>query len=151
MQPVIIDCDPGHDDMVAIVLAAADRAIDLRAITTVAGNGTLERTTRNARATCALAGIHGVPLAAGAPAPLLGSLHTAPTVHGESALDGAELPSGDEVPLAAEHAVELTARLLRESAEPVTLVPVGPLTNIALLLRLHPDVTDRIAEIVLMG
>jgi purine nucleosidase/pyrimidine-specific ribonucleoside hydrolase len=151
MKPVILDCDPGHDDMVAIMLAAAHPAIELLAITTVAGNGTLERTTANARATCALAGIEGVPVAAGAPRPLLGSLHTAPTVHGESALDGAELPSGDDVALAAEHAVELTARLLRESAEPVTLVPVGPLTNIALLLRLHPELTDRIAEIVLMG
>jgi purine nucleosidase/pyrimidine-specific ribonucleoside hydrolase len=151
MKPVILDCDPGHDDMVAIMLAAADPGIDLLAITTVAGNGTLDRTTRNARATCALAGISGVPIAAGAPGPLLGTLHTAPTVHGESALDGAELPSGDEVPLAPEHAVALTARLLRESAEPVTLVPVGPLTNVALLLRLHPELTGRIAEIVVMG
>ena len=151
MPPVILDCDPGHDDMVAIMLAAAHPAIELLAITTVAGNGTLERTTANARATCALAGIRGVPVAAGAPRPLLGSLHTAPTVHGESALDGADLPSGDEIPLAAEHAVALTARLLRESAEPVTLVPVGPLTNVALLLRLHPELIDRIAEIVLMG
>jgi len=151
MKPVILDCDPGHDDMVAIVLAAADPAIDLLAITTVAGNGTLERTTSNARATCALAGIAGVPIAAGAPGPLLGALHTAPNVHGESALDGADLPSGDDVPLAPEHAVALMARLLRESPEPVTLVPVGPLTNVALLLSLHPELCERIAEIVLMG
>jgi purine nucleosidase len=151
MKPVILDCDPGHDDMVAIVLAAADPEIDLRAITTVAGNGTLERTTRNARATCALAGIGGVPIAAGAPGPLLGSLHTAPTVHGESALDGADLPSGDDVPLQPEHAVALMASVLAESEEPVTLVPVGPLTNVALLLTLHPELTDRIAEIVVMG
>jgi purine nucleosidase len=151
MPPVILDCDPGHDDMVAIMLAASHPAIDLLAITTVAGNGTLERTTRNARATCALAGIRGVPIAAGAPGPLVGSLHTAPTVHGESALDGAELPSGDDVPLAPEHAVVLMARLLRESAQPVTLIPVGPLTNVALLLSLHPELADRIAEIVVMG
>jgi inosine/uridine nucleosidase len=151
MRPVIIDCDPGHDDMVAIVLAAGSPEIDLLAITTVAGNGTLENTTRNARATCALAGIRGVPVAAGAPRPLLGALRTAPGVHGESALDGAELLSGDDVPLAAVHAVELTARLLREHGEPVTLVPVGPLTNVALLLRTYPDLTERIAEIVMMG
>ena len=151
MRPVILDCDPGHDDMVAIVLAAGSPEIDLLAITTVAGNGTLENTTRNARATCALAGIRGVPVAAGAPGPLLGVLRTAASVHGESALDGAELPSGDDVPLAAEHAVELIARLLREHDEPITLVPVGPLTNIALLLRTHPGLTERIAEIVVMG
>jgi purine nucleosidase len=151
MRPVILDCDPGHDDMVAIVVAAARPEIDLLAITTVAGNGTLENTTRNARATCELAGIAGVPIAAGAPGPLLGGLHTAASVHGSSALDGAELPSGDGVPLAPEHAVELIARILREHVEPVTLVPVGPLTNIALLLRTHPELTERIAEIVVMG
>jgi purine nucleosidase len=151
MKPVILDCDPGHDDMVAIVLAAASAEIDLLAITTVAGNGTLANTTRNARATCELAGIRGVPVAAGAPGPLLGGLRTATTVHGESALDGADLPSGDAVPLAPEHAVELIAGILREHDEPVTIVPVGPLTNVALLLRTHPELTDRIAEIVLMG
>src|SRR5215218_9599157 len=141
MKPVILDCDPGHDDMVAIMLAAADPGLELLAITTVGGNGTLERTTRNARATCALAGIRGVPIAAGAPGPLLGSLHTAPTVHGASALEGAELPSGDDVPLSPEHAVGLTARLLRESSEPITLVAVGPQTNVALLLSLHPELS----------
>jgi purine nucleosidase len=148
--PTILDCDPGHDDMVAILLAAADPSIDLLAITTVAGNGTLERTTHNARAVCGMAGINGVPVAAGAPGPLVGTLRTAPHVHGESALEGAEL-AGPEVPLAAEHAVDLMARLLRETAEPVTLVPTGPLTNVALLLRTYPDLAQRVREIVLMG
>jgi purine nucleosidase len=151
MRPVVLDCDPGHDDMVAIVVAAGRPEIDLLAITTVAGNGTLRNTTRNARATCELAGIAGVPVAAGAPGPLLGELRTAASVHGESALDGAVLPSGDAVPLADEHAVDLAARILREHPEPVTLVPVGPLTNVALLLRTHPDLIDRIEEIVVMG
>jgi inosine-uridine nucleoside N-ribohydrolase len=148
--PTILDCDPGHDDMVAILLAAAHPRIDLLAITTVAGNGTLERTTHNARAVCGLAGIRGVPVAAGAAGPLVGSLRTAPHVHGESALEGAEL-GGAEVPLAGEHAVELMARLLREAPEPVTLVPTGPLTNVALLLRTHPELAERVREIVLMG
>ena len=148
--PTILDCDPGHDDMVAIMLAAADPRIDLLAITTVAGNGTLERTTHNALAVCALAGIRDVPIAAGAPGPLVGSLRTAAHVHGESGLEGAELPEPD-LELASEHAVELMARLLRERDQPVTLVPVGPLTNIALLLRTHPDLVPRIREIVLMG
>jgi inosine-uridine nucleoside N-ribohydrolase len=148
--PTILDCDPGHDDMVAILLAAAHPRIDLLAITTVAGNGTLERTTHNARAVCGMAGIRDVPVAAGAPGPLVGILRTAPHVHGESALEGAEL-AGPEVPLAAEHAVDLMARLLRETAEPVTLVPTGPLTNVALLLRTYPELAARVREIVLMG
>jgi purine nucleosidase/pyrimidine-specific ribonucleoside hydrolase len=148
--PVILDCDPGHDDMVAIMLAAASPRVDLLAITTVAGNGTLERTTHNARATCTLAGIRDVPIAAGAAGPLVGTLRTAPEVHGESGLDGADLGEVD-VPLAGEHAVSLMARLLRESPRPVTLVPVAPLTNVALLLRTHPELAARIGEIVLMG
>jgi inosine-uridine nucleoside N-ribohydrolase len=148
--PTIHDCDPGHDDMVAMLLAAAHPRIDLLAITTVAGNGTLERTTHNARAICSMAGIHDVAVAAGAPGPLVGSLRTASHVHGESGLDGAELSAAD-VPLAAEHAVDLMARLLREAAQPVTLVPTGPLTNIALLLRTYPDLASRVREIVLMG
>ncbi|HEV3377248.1 MAG TPA: nucleoside hydrolase [Thermoleophilaceae bacterium] len=148
--PTILDCDPGHDDMVAILLAAADASIDLLAITTVAGNGTLERTTHNARAVCSMAGIRDVPIAAGAAGPLVGSLRTASHVHGESGLEGAELAAPD-VPLAGEHAVELMARLLRESAQQVTLVPTGPLTNVALLLRTHPELAERVREIVLMG
>jgi inosine-uridine nucleoside N-ribohydrolase len=148
--PTILDCDPGHDDMVAILLAAANPRIDLLGITTVAGNGTLERTTHNARAVCTLAGIRDVPIAAGAPGPLVGKLRTAAHVHGESGLEGAELPHPD-VPLATEHAVDLMARLLREGAQPVTLVPTGPLTNVALLLRTHPDLAERVRGIVLMG
>jgi purine nucleosidase len=148
--PTILDCDPGHDDMVAILLAAAHPGIDLRAITTVAGNGTLERTTYNARAVCGMAGIRDVPIAAGAPGPLVGTLRTAAHVHGESGLDGAEL-GGAVVPLAPEHAVDLMARLLRSAPEPVTLVPTGPLTNVALLLRTHPELAERVREIVLMG
>jgi inosine-uridine nucleoside N-ribohydrolase len=148
--PTILDCDPGHDDMVAILVAAAHPRIDLIGITTVAGNTTLERTTHNARAVCAMAGIRDVPIAAGAPGPLVGALRTAAHVHGESGLEGAEL-AGADVPLAAEHAVDLTARLLREAAEPVTLVPTGPLTNIALLLRTYPELAERVREIVLMG
>jgi purine nucleosidase/pyrimidine-specific ribonucleoside hydrolase len=148
--PTLLDCDPGHDDMVAILLAAAHPRIDLVAITTVAGNGTLDRTTHNARAVCSMAGIRDVPIAAGAPGPLVGTLRTAEHVHGESGLDGAELAAAD-VPLAPEHAVDLMARLLRDAPEPLTLVPTGPLTNVALLLRTYPDLVARVREIVLMG
>jgi purine nucleosidase len=149
-RPIILDCDPGHDDAVAILLAAGHDAIDLRAITTVAGNGTLERTTINARRIGALAGLEGVPVAAGAAGPARGELVTAPDVHGETGLDGYDLPPG-ELPLDPRRAVELIADVLLESGEPVTLVPTGPLTNIAALLAERPDVRGRIREIVLMG
>jgi purine nucleosidase len=148
--PVIVDCDPGHDDALAIIVAAADPRLDLLAITTVAGNQTLEKTTLNARRVCTAAGISGVPVAAGCDRPLAAELRTAPEVHGASGLDG---PTFGEptVPLAAEHAVALMRRILLEHPEPVTLVPTGPLTNVATLLRDHPEVRPRIREIVAMG
>jgi purine nucleosidase/pyrimidine-specific ribonucleoside hydrolase len=148
--PIILDCDPGHDDMVAILLAAADPAIDLRAITTVAGNGSLDAVTRNALLTCTHAGIRDVPVAAGCGGPLLGASRVADDVHGASAMDGAELGEPD-VELDPRHAVDLMAAELAESDEPITLVPTGPLTNVALLLRRHPELLERIAAVVLMG
>src|SRR3712207_4116928 len=99
--PCILDCDPGHDDAVAILLAAAHPALDLRGITTVAGNGPLDKVTLNARKICTLAGLTGTPIAAGATGPHEGSFPSAVDVHGESALDGPELP---------EPAVELDPR-----------------------------------------
>ncbi|MFF3013302.1 nucleoside hydrolase [Streptomyces sp. NPDC057939] len=148
--PMIIDCDPGHDDALAIMLAAADPAVDLLAITTVAGNQTLDKTTLNARRVCTLAGITDVPVAAGCARPLVQPLAVAADVHGESGLDGPRFPppTVDAVP---EHAVDLIHRILLEHPEPVTLVPTAPLTNIALLLTRHPDSASRIREIVLMG
>lgn len=148
--PCILDCDPGHDDAVAILLAAASPALDLCAITTVAGNGPLDKVTYNARRIATLAGIRDVPIAAGAAGPLHGELVTAADVHGESALDGPELPEPD-VALDPRPAADLLADVLRAAPEPVTLLPVGPLTNIATLLERAPDVRERIREIVLMG
>ncbi|MCB5165359.1 nucleoside hydrolase [Streptomyces bambusae] len=148
--PIIIDCDPGHDDALAIMLAAGDPAVDLLAITTVAGNQTLEKTTLNARRVCTVAGIAGVPVAAGCDRPLRGPQLVAADVHGESGLDGPEFPE-PTVPVAAEHAVDLIHRILAEHPEPVTLVPTAPLTNIALLLTRYPEDAARIREIVLMG
>lgn len=148
--PLVLDCDPGHDDMVAILLAAASPAIDLRAITTVAGNGTLQQTTRNALLTCTIAGIRDVPVAAGCPGPILGPVVTAPEIHGASAMDGADLGEPN-VELADLHAVELLAEVLRASTERVTVVAVGPLTNVALLLRRHPELVEAIGEVVVMG
>jgi purine nucleosidase/pyrimidine-specific ribonucleoside hydrolase len=148
--PLVLDCDPGHDDMVAILLAAGSPAIDLRAITTVGGNGTLEQTTRNALLTCTLAGIRDVPVAAGCPGPLLGPLRTATDIHGASAMDGADLGEPG-IELAGVHAVELLAEVLRAATEPVAVVAVGPLTNVGLLLRRHPEVAEAIREVVVMG
>ena len=147
MIPVVLDCDPGHDDMVAILLAAASPALDLRAITTVGGNGSLEAVTRNALLTCTHAGIADVPVAAGCAHPLERrdghGGETATAVHGESALDGADLGE-PTVELDGRHATELIADVLREADEPVTLIPTGPLTNIALVLRRHRDLRPKI-------
>ena len=146
--PVILDCDPGHDDAFAILLAAGSPLADLRAITTVGGNGTLEAVTQNALKVCTLAGIRDVPVAAGAAGPLRGELHTAADVHGESGLDGPDLPDPD-IELDPRPAIELMADVLREADEPVTLVPTGPLTNVANLLtlgarRAREDRRDRV-------
>jgi purine nucleosidase len=146
--PIVLDCDPGHDDAVAILLAAGHEAIDLRAITTVAGNGTLERTTINARRVAALAELDGVPIAAGAAGPARGVLVTAPDIHGETGLDGYDLHAG-EAPLDPRPAVDLLADTL--AGEPMTVVATGPLTNVAALLEQRPEVRERIREIVWMG
>ncbi len=148
-KKVILDCDPGHDDALAIVLACAAEEIELLGITTVAGNQTVDKTTRNALRVLTLIGME-VPVARGAERPLIRELITAPEVHGESGLDGAELPEPAFGPRE-EHAVEFIVRAIRGSSAPVTLIPTGPLTNVALALRLAPDIARRIERIVLMG
>jgi inosine-uridine nucleoside N-ribohydrolase len=141
--PVLLDCDPGHDDAVAILLAAGrGDAIDLRAITTVAGNADLEKVTLNARRVMTLAGLTGVPVAAGAAGPRQGELVTALDIHGDSGLDGAELPE-PTVALDGRDAIELMA-----ASGPATVVATGPLTNVAALLERAPET---VAEIVWMG
>jgi len=147
---VIIDCDPGHDDVFAIWLAAGHPDIELLAITTVSGNGYLEHTTTNARVACTVGGITGVPVSAGADRPILRQATPATWIHGDNALGGPELPE-PTVPLDPRTAVQLTSDTLRAAAEPVTLVPTGPLTNIATLLLAEPALKARIKEIVWMG
>jgi purine nucleosidase len=149
-RKIILDCDPGHDDAMAILLAYGCPTIDLLAITTVAGNQTLEKTTLNARRVCTVAGIYNVPVAAGCDRPLLRELVIAPEIHGESGLDGPTFPE-PTVPLATVHAVDLIVDLLMHSSSDITLVPTGPLTNIAMALRREPRIKERIQEIVLMG
>lgn len=148
--PVFLDCDPGHDDMMAIMLAVAHPDIDLLGITTVAGNQTGNKTYENARRVLAFIGAEEIPVARGADAPLCRELVTAPKFHGKSGLDGADLPEP-----AAENwtgsAPELMAEVILGHPEPVVLVPTGPLTNIALALRSYPTLHDHISRIVLMG
>lgn len=147
--PVILDGDPGHDDAIAWVLAKASPMLDIRAVTSVCGNQTIEKTTYNARRICALIGLD-LPVARGRALPLAGDAIIAPTVHGESGLDGPALPE-PAWPPHEKSAVEVMAQVLRESAEPVTLIPTGPLTNVAALLLAHPELKENIAQISLMG
>ena len=142
--PILLDCDPGHDDAIALLLALASPEVELRGITTVAGNQTVEKTTANALRVLALAGRDEVPVAAGAGRPLVREPFVAAYVHGETGLDGTELPEPQGEPVA-QHAVDFLA----ERVAGATLVPTGPLTNVALLLASHPEA--RPERIVLMG
>ncbi|HDX8642390.1 pyrimidine-specific ribonucleoside hydrolase RihA [Aeromonas dhakensis] len=148
--PVILDCDPGHDDAIALILALASPELKVLAVTTSAGNQTPDKTLNNALRILTLLGRDDIPVATGAPKPLARELIIADNVHGESGLDGPKLPDPAFAPVAMT-ALELMASCLRESPEPVTLVPTGPLTNIALLLAAHPELKSKIARIVLMG
>jgi inosine-uridine nucleoside N-ribohydrolase len=143
---MILDCDPGHDDAIAIVVAA--RRAELLGLTTVAGNAPLERTTHNALVVRELLGVD-VPVHAGAVRPLLAAPRPAAMVHGESGLDGAHLPEPSR-PLDGHDAVAFIVETCREQDD-VWIVAVGPLTNVALALRLAPDIAGRIAGISLMG
>jgi purine nucleosidase len=149
-RPCVVDCDPGHDDAIALLLAAASPELDLRAITTVAGNGELDKVTYNALRVCTLAGIRDVPVAAGAERPLVRELETAADVHGASALDGPALPEPD-LALDARPAHELIADVAAASGEPLTLIAIGPLTNVATALDRHPELAGSLREIIVMG
>ncbi|MBO0898166.1 uridine-preferring nucleoside hydrolase UriH [Arthrobacter sunyaminii] len=148
---IILDCDPGHDDAVALLLAHGSPEIELLAVTTVVGNQTLEKVTRNALAIARVANITGVPFAAGSPRPLVRTIENAPDIHGESGMDGPELPE-PAIDLDPRHAVDLIIDMVM-SHDPgtVTLVPTGGLTNIALAVRKEPRIAERVKEVVLMG
>jgi inosine-uridine nucleoside N-ribohydrolase len=148
--PIILDCDPGHDDAVAMLLALASPQLHVLGVTTVGGNASLEHVTENALRVLALARREDVPVAAGASHPLVGPLRTAPHVHGESGIEGPALPPARSEPLP-EDAVTFITRTLEAAADPVTLVPTGPLTNIGRLLRDRPDLKPKIAHVCLMG
>ncbi|MEM9625920.1 MAG: nucleoside hydrolase [Pseudomonadota bacterium] len=151
-RSIIIDCDPGQDDALAILLAlGSPEEIEVLAVTAVAGNVPLDLTEVNARKLVALAGRTDVPVYRGADRPLVQDLVTAEFVHGKTGLDGADLPE-PTTPLADGHAALAIVDILRREPEgSVTLCPVGPLTNVALAMRIAPDIVPRIKSIVLMG
>ena len=150
-RKIILDCDPGHDDAVAIILAGGDPGIELLGITTVGGNQTLEKVTRNALSVERVARLTHVPVYAGCDRPLVREMEVAGDIHGDSGLDGVELPEpitriGDQ------HAVDfIIDTVMSHDPATVTLVPTGPLTNIALAVRKEPRIAERVQEVVLMG
>lgn len=150
-KKIILDCDPGHDDAIALLLAYGNPEIELLAVTTVVGNQTLEKVTRNALSVARIAGITGIPFAAGCPRPLIREIETAPDIHGDSGLDGPVLPE-PVLTLDPRHAVQLIIdTIMAHPPKTITLVPTAGLTNIALAARLEPRIIDRVKEVVLMG
>ena len=150
-RSIIIDCDPGIDDAVALCLAFSARdELNILAVTTVAGNVPLHRTARNARIMRELAGRDDVPVFAGCEAPLVRAPVFAEDFHGESGLEGVEIFE-PAAPIGSGHAAVKIVDLLRSSPEPVQLIATGPLTNIAAAFALAPDISGNISELVLMG
>jgi purine nucleosidase len=150
-KKIILDCDPGHDDAIAMLLAHGNPDIDLLAVTTVVGNQTLPKVTRNALAVAEIAGMIGVPIAAGATRPLVRTIENAPEIHGDSGMDGPVLPE-PTMQVDARHAVDLIIdTIMAHEPGTVTLVPTGGLTNIALAVRKEPRIAERVKEVVLMG
>lgn len=149
-EKIILDCDPGHDDALALTMAIASEQIELLGVTTSAGNQTPDKTLNNALRMLTLLGVTDVPVAGGNHRPLMRSLKIADYVHGETGLDGADLPEPAFEPVD-QPAVELIADILRSQAEPITLVVTGPMTNIALFLRIHSELENKIKQIVFMG
>lgn len=149
MRKIILDCDPGHDDALAMLLAHSHPDIDMVLITTVAGNQTVDKTTRNALNVANLAGIQ-TPIAKGLDRSILGRQVVAPDIHGESGLDGPAFPSCD-LKAVGKHAVDVIIDTLMASDGDITMVCTGPLSNMAAAMIKEPGITERIREIVLMG
>lgn len=146
---IILDCDPGHDDAVAIMLAGKNPKIDLLGITVVAGNQTLENTQRNALNVVQCLGLD-VPVYAGCGQPMIREKMTAGDIHGETGLDGPVFEPLKRT-LEPEHAVNFIVRTLMESKDPITVVTTGPMTNLGMAIRMEPKIVDKIERIVLMG
>lgn len=148
--PVIIDCDTGVDDALALLFAVRHSGLDLRAVTCVAGNTDVDGVVRNTLTVLEQAGAPDIPVARGAERPLIEPVRTAAHVHGQDGMGDLGLPAPTRRPLDVD-AVTLLRREILASPRPVTLIPTAPLTNIALLLRTHPEVVRNIERIVFMG
>lgn len=150
-RKVILDCDPGHDDAIAILLAHGNPSLEIAAITTVGGNQTLDKVTRNARVIATLAGIQ-VPLAAGANGPLVRPIELGADIHGETGMDGpTDLPEPAAPLDPRDGAQVIVDTVMSHDPGEITLIPTGPLTNVALAVRLEPRIVARVREVVLMG
>ena len=148
---IILDCDPGHDDAIAMLLAWGSPEIDLVGVTTVMGNQTIEKVTRNALSVARVAGITGVPFARGAHRPLVRQIEVAESIHGKSGLDGPRLPE-PTLELDPRHAVDfIIDTIMAADVGDITLVPTGALTNIAMAVRKEPRIVERVKQVVLMG
>lgn len=152
MYKVIIDCDPGHDDAVALLLAARAENIDLLGVTTVAGNSELHHTTVNARKVLDFAGLTDVPVFAGAAKPLMRDLFrlTGVAIHGEDGLGGPVIPE-PQTPIENESALSFLIRKIKASEEKVVLIATGPLTNVALAFMADPTIKEKIDRLIIMG
>lgn len=150
MRQILIDCDPGHDDALAIMTALAHpKELELLGVTTIGGNQTLQKVTRNAQNILQFLNAT-VPLAAGQAGPLVKPLRTAPEAHGDSGMDGPYF-SGESYPVSSQSGVAFLAQKIAAATDQVTLVALGPLTNIALLIKNYPAAVEKIAAISLMG
>ena len=148
--PIVLDCDPGHDDAIALLLAVASPRIDLRAVTTTFGNCSVDDATRNALGVLTLAGSTSTPVARGAAHSLRGDSELGNYVHGASGLDGPDMPEPG-MQVSDLSGTDLLHAVLTESEQPVTVVATGPITNVAVLLERDPAISSQIAEIVFMG
>ncbi|MFZ2623969.1 MAG: nucleoside hydrolase [Propionibacterium sp.] len=150
-RKILLDCDPGHDDAVAMLLAQGSPEIEIVGVTTVGGNQTLDKVTRNALGLATAFGMTQIPISAGCARPLVRQPRVAAEIHGDSGLGGVRLPQ-PTVRLDPRHGVQLIIDMIMASAPgELTLVPTGPLTNIALAARLEPRIVPRVREVVLMG
>ena len=147
--PVIMDCDPGLDDVIALIMAFANEKLDVKGVTVVAGNQTLKKVGDNALKVLSYINVD-VPVALGSEFPLVKTLLTAGEVHGEDGIGGGVLPESN-LKLSHLHAIDLMAKIIKESGENVTIIATGPLTNIGLFLRRYPELKNKIERISLMG
>lgn len=149
-RPIIIDTDPGIDDALAIAIALYSEELDVKLITTVAGNVGLDKTTYNALRLLKFFEKENIPVAVGAEGPLIRPYEDASSVHGKSGMEGYDFEEPTQTPIK-EHAINGMRKVIMESEEPITIVAIGPLTNVALLLKVYPEVKENIKEVVMMG